>query len=166
VNEVTVEGRPWGLCYVYGCPLLGVVGHSAGDGKWFCFCHLNMPSSVNDEITMALNGPDLDFIVKTTLEIRACGSSFFDHPNTYRRIQERLRAAGRPDLLLSADLDSSPHNPGKPVVKMWLMRLERELIDNSTDPLKREARSTAAKTKPVIGPAHSNSYSPYARGDN
>lgn len=155
MNEVVEqEGRPWGMCYVYGCPLLGSVGHQAGDDKWFCFCHINMPSNVNDAITMALRSPELDFIVKTTLDIRACGCSFFDHPKTYRRIQERLIAAGRPDLLLSEELDASPHRPGKPIVKMWLMRLERVLIEETSNLGKPEPRSNTVPMKPVVGPTH------------
>jgi hypothetical protein len=165
MNEVTTtDGRPWGMCYVYGCPLLGSIGHQAGDGKWFCFCHINMPSNKNDEITMALNSERLDFIVKTTLDIRACGGSFFLHPGVYRRIQERLRAAGRPDLLLSSEIDASPHRPGKPIVNMWLMRLERELIDGSTGENRGSAPATVP-TAPVLGPTHASTYHPYAQGE-
>lgn len=155
MNEVVEhEGRPWGMCYVYGCPLLGSIGHQAGDGKWFCFCHLNMPSNANDAITMALRSPELDFIVQTTLDIRACGCSFFDHPRTYRRIQERLTRAGRPDLLLSDTLDASPHRLGKPILKMWLMRLERVLIEATSNLGNPEHRSNLVPTKPVVGPTH------------
>ena len=163
MNEVTEhEGRPWGSCYVYGCPLLGSIGHQAGDGKWFCFCHLNMPSNANDAITMALRSSNLDFIVQTTLDIRACGCSFLDHPKAYRRIQERLTRAGRSDLLPSDTLDASPHRPGKPIVQMWLMRLERVLIDATNELGKPKPLATTVPTKPVIGPTHAANFHSYS----
>jgi hypothetical protein len=170
VNEVTTEGRPWGMCYCYGCPLLGTVGHSAGDGKWYCFCHLNMPSDKNDAITMKLNSPDLDFIVRTTLEIRSVGSSFYDHPNLYRRIQERLTLADRKDLLFNADgKDTPPVLPhGRkvgPTVKMWLARLEGILMDATKGALGPGHYPLTVPTAPVIGPTHASRHHPYAQGD-
>lgn len=157
MSEV-IEGRPWGLCCVYGCPLLGSIGHQAGDGKWYCFCHINMPFSMNDAITMALNSPELDFIVKTTLQIRAHYCSFYDSPKTFRMIQDRLERAGRPDLMY-ADVDKERGG-----AKAWLMRLERELIDKSTGDISNDPRSATVPTAPVIGPTHADTYHPYAQG--
>lgn len=149
MNEVVGhEGRPWGMCYVYGCPLLGSIGHQAGDDKWFCFCHINMPSNVNDAITMALRSPELDFIVKTTLDIRECGSSFSSHPDAYRRIQERLTRADRPDLLYG---EQDKQSGG---TRAWLMRLERVLVEATSNLGKAEPRANTVPTKPVIGPTH------------
>lgn len=150
MNEIS-EGRPWGMCAAYGCPLLGSLG---SDGRWYCFCHVNKPSSVNDAITQELRGDELAPIVKSTLDIRKHHSSFYDAPDAYRMIQERLIRAGRSDLLLSDEIDTSSHSPGKPIVKMWLMRLERALIDATKDLGQTKRIPTTVATAKVIGPTH------------
>lgn len=153
------EGRPWGMCYVYGCPLSGSTGHGAGDGKWFCCCHINMPANRNDAITMALNSPKLDFIVKSTLDLRASSCSFHGYGNVFRSIQNRFERAGRVDLMYG-DQDKSSGG-----TRAWLMRLERELIDVSTGGAHHDAISSTVHTAPVIGPTHASTYHPYAQGD-
>lgn len=151
------NGQAWGMCAAYGCPLLGSIG---SDGRWYCFCHANKPSSLNDAISQELRG-DLMPIVQSTLDIRAHHSSFYDAPNAYRMIQERLTRAGRKDLLLG-NVDCSPHRPGQPMVKAWLMRLERVLIDATSELGKPKPLATTVPTKPVIGPTHAATYHPYA----
>ena len=138
-----------GMCAAYGCQLFGSVG---SDGRWFCFCHINKPSALNDPISLMLNGELLP-IVESTLDIRRCFSSFYGNEAGYRAIQRRLMAADRKDLLMG-EKDCSPHRPSKPIVKMWLQRLERELIDQ-TAKLGEQARiPLTVPTAPVIGPTH------------
>lgn len=145
MNELQ-EGRPWGMCAAYGCPLFGSLG--SGD-RWWCFCHVNKPSGMNDEITQKLRSAELEAIVQTTLELRANFCALRDVPRVYRNMQERLRRIGREDLLLG-EKDCSPHRPGKPIVKMWLARLEMELIDATGSARIQNAPALA----PVIGPTH------------
>ncbi|WP_257834559.1 hypothetical protein [Burkholderia glumae] len=142
------NGQAWGMCAAFGCPLLGTVG---SDGRWYCYCHAGRPSSVNDSITATLhaNAP----IVDATLAIRRNFGSFRDNPNAYRAIQRGLTEHGRPELLLGKD-DESPHKPGKPIVKMWLARLERELIALTSDLGQQRLDTGIVPTKPVIGPTH------------
>lgn len=144
-----VAGQPWGQCAAYGCPLLGTMG---SEGKWYCFCHVNQPSMRNDQITLKLR--EHMPIVQSTLSIRGHFSSFRDDPDGYRAIQRALIAHGRSDLLLGS-ADESPRRPGKPIVRMWLARLECELImltggGGGPPP----GSSGIAPTAPVIGPTH------------
>jgi hypothetical protein len=155
-----MEGRPWGLCAAYGCPLLGSIG---SDGRWYCFCHVHKPSTLNDAISQELRG-ELMPIVQSTLDIRAHHSSFHDAPNAYRMIQERLTRAGRKDLLLG-NADCSPHRPGQPMVKAWLMRLERVLIDATNELGKPKPLATTVPTKPVIGPTHAANFHSYSNAE-
>lgn len=117
-------GQPWGMCCVFGCPLLGTVG---SDGAWYCFCHVNKPSTLNNAITARLRGR-LAAIVETTLDIRRHGSSFHESPDTYRTIQKRFVSMARHDLLLGFNGADrvSPH--ARPDVRIWLARLESVLI--------------------------------------
>lgn len=59
-----VDGRPWGMCSAYGCPLFGSMAEDAG-GKWYCFCHVRQPHSLNDAITAVLhrNRPMVDRVI-------------------------------------------------------------------------------------------------------
>ncbi|UUX38865.1 hypothetical protein NTJ56_08700 [Burkholderia contaminans] len=141
------NGQAWGMCAAFGCPLFGTVG---SDGRWYCFCHAGRPSAANDAITQALhaNAP----IVDATLSIRRHFSSFRDDPAAYRAIQRALRDHGREDLLFGKP-DESPHRPGKPIVKQWLARLERELIRLTAD-LGQQRFPVTVPTAPVIGPTH------------
>lgn len=146
-----------GMCAAYGCPLFGTVG---SDGRWFCFCHVNRPSAINDSITRALR-EELAEIVECTLDIRRCFSSFYGNESAYRTIQKRLIETDRKDLLLG-DADCSPHRPGKPIVKMWLQRLERELIDYTAKFGEQDRIPLTVPTAPVIGPTHASAFNPYA----
>lgn len=153
-------GQPWGMCAAFGCPLLGTVGGT--DGQWYCFCHLHKPSSLNDAITAALRGR-LAPIVDTTLDIRRCGGSFHTAPDVYRAIQRRLIAAGRRDLCFGENADISPHRPNEPIVKMWLARLEAELI-MATSALGAARRTNAtAQTALLDGPTHAAEFVEKAR---
>ena len=144
-----VNGQAWGMCAAYGCPLFGTVG---SDGKWWCFCHVHKPSVFNDAITRELREKQM-LIVEATLSIRRNFSSFRDNPGAYREIQRALRAHGREDLLFGKP-DESPHRPGKPIVKQWLARLERELIKLTENFGKQERLPSTVPTAPVIGPTH------------
>lgn len=137
----------FGMCAAYGCPLAGSIGN---DGKWYCFCHANRPSSDNDRITRILRD-DYEWLVQTTLEIRGDRVSK-DWPQIYRNIQARLVRAGRSDLLLSQK-DESPHKAGYRNPIVWLLRLERELIE-ATETGHVKKIPTTVQTAPVIGPTH------------
>lgn len=49
--------------------------------------------------------------------------------------------------------DESPHRPGKPIVRMWLARLESELMRLSGGS-RGAGASGVVQTAPVIGPTH------------
>lgn len=139
---------PWGQCGAFGCPLVGSLGR--GD-MWCCFCHYDAPSGAFQEITKAIR--DVEWLARSTVEIRA----FYgrdEWPAIYRGIQRRLITAGRRDLLL-CEADSSPHRPGKPIVKQWLARLESEILQQVKS-LKRHrvAPPPTVQTAPVDGPSH------------
>lgn len=151
------SGVGWGRCAAYGCPLAGSMG---SEGKWYCYCHVGRASSDNDRITSAIR--ELDFIAQSTLDIRG-GRSSSEWAGIYRNIQQRLIRAGRSDLLLDAKQDS-PDGKSQPVVTMWLMRLERVLIEATTAKDMRKVGATVA-TAAVIGPTHSDSFNPYAEAD-
>lgn len=146
---MSAESSEWGMCAAFGCPLFGTLGGH----PWYCFCHHGRPSGANDAITAKLRGEELSPIVEATLDIRRCFSSFRDHPDVYRQIQHRLIQADRRDLLLG-DADCSPYRPGKPIVKQWLARLERELIKATSDSGKQQGLSGIVPTAPIIGPTH------------
>lgn len=133
------------MCAAYGCPLAGSMG---GEGQWYCFCHVNKSATENDRITRAIQ--DLDFIAQSTLEIRG-GRQSKEWPAIYRGIQQRLIRAGREDLLLGKE-DCSPHKPGVPIVNIWLMRLERELVEATTGGNKKIPATV--QTAKVVGPEH------------
>ncbi|MGY6240559.1 hypothetical protein ACW910_24255 (plasmid) [Burkholderia ambifaria] len=155
MNDLT-QGRPWGACAAFGCPLAGSMGQNAGDGRWYCFCHINRPSSANDAITMMLNSDEYSFIVRTTLETRAVNSDFFSHQDAWKRILVRMKTADREDLL-PGDLDKSPapSKVGKPpLVSLWLRRLENILVDQANKVAEQYMRPRFATTAPVIGPTH------------
>lgn len=150
-----VEQSRAGMCAAFGCPLFGTVG---SDGRWFCFCHVNKPTVLNDSITRVLREKQ-SHIVDATLSIRAHHSSFYGEDAAYRAIQKLLIDAGRRDLLLG-EKDCSPERPGKPIVKMWLMRLERELLDSIADIGEQKRIPTTVQTAPVIGPTHATEHMP------
>ncbi|PVX84331.1 hypothetical protein [Paraburkholderia unamae] len=116
-------GQPWGMCAAFGCPLLGSLG---SEGRWYCFCHVNKPSTFNDAITRELREKQMH-LVDSTIEIRRHHSSFHGEERAYRTIQQRLMVAGRKDLLMTA---GERQNGG---VRAWLMRLERALIDSVSE---------------------------------
>lgn len=142
-----VAGQPWGYCAAYGCPLLGSVG---SDGRWYCFCHAGRPTNQNDAITLLLR--EHMPIVQSTISIRGHAGSFHADPEGYRAIQRALTDHGRKDLLMGAP-DESPHRPGKPIVRMWLARLESELMRLSGGS-RGAGASGVVQTAPVIGPTH------------
>lgn len=143
------QGQAWGMCAAFGCPLFGTLGH---DGQWYCFCHYGKPSVFNDAVTRELRERNMP-IVEATLSIRRHFSSFYDAPDAYRAIQNKLIGMDRRDLLLG-DADCSPHRPNKPIVKMWLQRLERALIDATADIGEQKRIASTVPTKPVVGPTH------------
>lgn len=159
MSDVVEQGRPWGMCAAYGCPLFGSMG---SDGKWFCFCHINKPSSMNDAISMKLRGDECWAIVAATLDIRRCSSSFRENEDIYRRLQHRLITADRRDMLFG-DADCSPERPGKPIVKMWLGRLEAELMRLTGDG---GLSRSPTPISPIIGPTHAMRHYSEPRDDS
>lgn len=153
------QGQTWGMCAAFGCPLFGTLG---SDGKWFCFCHHGKPSTFNDAVTRELRDRQMH-IVESTLSIRRHFSSFRDAPDAYRAIQNKLIGADRRDLLLG-EKDCSPHRPGKPIVKMWLARLELALIEATGEIGVQKQILSTVQTAPVIGPTHASNFHPYADG--
>lgn len=150
MNELVVgRDERWGMCSAYGCPLAGSMGNEPG-GAWYCFCHIGKRSTENDRITRTLVD-EYDWLVQSTLEIRgARGSKRW--PEIYRNIQQRLIRAGRSDLLLS-EKDESPHKPGYRNTTIWLMRLERELIEATESGSVKKVANTVPTAK-VVGPEH------------
>lgn len=154
-----INGQAWGMCAAFGCPLFGSLG---SEGRWYCFCHAGKPSVFNDAITRELREHQMA-IVECTMDLRRNFCSFYENPEAYRTIQQRLIGADRRDLLLGADgNDCSPHRPGKPIVKMWLQRLERVLIDACAGIGTQKAVLSAVPTAPVIGPMRAMAFTPYA----
>lgn len=62
--STNADGTPWGMCSAYGCPLIGSMSDDVG-GKWYCFCHVRQPHSLNDAITAVLhrNRPMVDRVI-------------------------------------------------------------------------------------------------------
>lgn len=141
-----------GMCAAYGCPLFGTVG---SDGRWYCFCHVNKPSALNDSITRVLREEQMH-VVDSTLDIRHHLGSFFGEDAAYRAIQKRLIEGGRKDLLMS------PLEKQTGGCRAWLLRLERTLIDAVADVGEQKRLPTTVPTAPVIGPTHASTYHPYA----
>lgn len=140
-----------GMCAAYGCPLAGSIG---SDGKWYCFCHVNRPSSDNDRITRILCD-EYDWLCQSTLDIRGARGTR-DWPQIYRHIQQRIIRAERRDLLM-CEKDESPNKPGYRNPILWLMRLERELIEaTSAGPVKKIPNTV--QTAPVAGPTHATEH--------
>lgn len=154
-----MNGQAWGMCAAFGCPLFGTLGH---DGQWYCYCHAGKPSVFNDAITRELRERNMP-VVEATLSIRRHFSSFFDAPDAYRAIQNKLISMDRRDLLLG-DADCSPYKPGKPIVKMWLMRLERVLIEAVAEIGEQKRIAATVATAKVIGPTHVSKHHPYGDG--
>ncbi len=133
----------WGYCAAFGCPLFGAV--KGGSDQWVCFCHYDRTGGVNDAITAALNSDALRPIVAATIDIRQyLGTD--DWELVHQGINQALHKAGRRDLMLSL-ADASPHAPNVPVVKIWLSRLERVLIDETREKGKQQKIPSA----PVVG---------------
>lgn len=160
-----IEGQPWGMCAAFGCPLFGTLG---SDGQWFCFCHYGKPSVFNDSITRELREHQMP-LVEATLSIRRHFSSFYDAPDAYRAIQNKLIGMDRRDLLLGANGNdvppSPPSRPGlKPIVRMWLQRLERVLIEATADIGEQKRLPATVQTAKIIGPTHVSQHNPYGDG--
>ncbi|MFL9979739.1 hypothetical protein [Paraburkholderia graminis] len=148
MNDLTAPG----LCSAADCPL------PASFGK-FCFCHIGRPSSSHNAITRELNDRQAH-IVGAVCAIRQRAGSFADVPETYRTIQRAFIAAECRNLLLG-ELDCSPHKPGRPSARLWLCRLERELLD-ATGAAAGQARHVTAALGGVIGATRCESSNPYA----
>jgi hypothetical protein len=144
----TPEQDRAGMCAAYGCPLFGTVG---SDGRWFCFCHVNKPTVLNDSITRVLR-EEQAHIVDASLSIRRHLSSFFGEDAAYREIQRLLIEGGRKDLLMSA---SEKQNGG---CRAWLQRLERELIDSVASIGEQKRIPMTVPTAPVVGPTHATEH--------
>ena len=154
----TTNATPWGMCGAFGCPLFGSLGR--GD-MWVCFCHLDALSGDFQGITKAIRAHA--YLADATKDIRR----FYGHdewPTVYRQIQRRLIEAGRRDLLLGAP-DCSPHREGRPVVKLWLMRLEFELLRLTQSSSARRA-APPTPTAPLAGPSHVTDYIEKQPGEN
>lgn len=148
------NGSAWGMCAAFGCPLLGTVG---SESRWYCFCHVNKPSTFNDAITRELRERQMH-IVESTLEIRRIGGSFYGEDSSYRAIQQRLISADRRDLLMS----QAEKQAGG--TRAWLLRLERALIDATAGFGEQKPIPLTTPTAPVIGPTHASNFHPYADG--
>lgn len=140
-----VDSRPWGMCAAYGCPLLGTMGEEVG-GKWFCFCHVRRPHSLNDAITARLRKHE--WLVNSTLDIRQFqGQEGWG--SVLGGIEKLCRDHDRIDLMFG-EADSSPRRPGRPIVNMWLQRLEGELITITAE----AGMQAHIPTAPVTGPEY------------
>lgn len=136
--------RP-GMCTAYGCPLFATV---APDGKWVCFCHAYRNASTNDPVTAVLNANM--HIVNAVIDTRRFG--YTDEWDTVKRgIAKALREADRTDLLPGAV--DCVNGSGQPEMRVWLRRLERELIE-LTKGVGQQISLPKVKTAPVIGPTH------------
>ncbi|MCP3709750.1 hypothetical protein M3I54_22665 [Paraburkholderia sp. CNPSo 3274] len=148
-------GDTWGKCFVSGCPIFGSLGRGS---EWACFCHYRADSGDFSEITHLL-----------LHELRPLGQSAVDirmhygrdsWADAFKRIQKRLREANRLDMLFNADGKDTPPSPPcppgmKPVVKMWLARIELEMETRCGEvgrPM--ELPGITPPTAPVIGPTH------------
>lgn len=151
-------GTPWGKCEAYGCPLAGSLGR--GD-MWVCLCHHEASSGAFQGITKAIR--DHEYLANATLDIRRYFGSD-DWPAVYRQIQRRFIEANRRDLLLG-NADCSPHDERRPVVRLWLMRLEFELLRLTQSGSARRA-APPTPTAPVAGPSHVADFIDTNTGEN
>jgi hypothetical protein len=154
----TNSGTTWGKCGAFGCPLTGSLGR--GD-MWVCFCHSDALQGAFQDVTRAIRNHQ--YLADATLDIRRYFGSE-DWPTVYRQIQRRFIEAGRRDLLLG-EADASPHKRG-PVVKLWLMRLEFELLRLTQDGTRRALSPTTQPTAAVAGPSHIADYIEKQQGEN
>lgn len=139
------EIRP-GMCTAYGCPLFATV---APDGKWVCFCHAGRNASTNDPVTATLKAHM--HIVNAIIDTRRFGYS--DEWGTVKAgIAKALRAADRADLLPGAA--DCVNGTGQPEMRVWLRRLERELLELTRDVGEQARFASTVPTAPVIGPTH------------
>ncbi|MEM5425099.1 hypothetical protein [Paraburkholderia ferrariae] len=148
----------YGMCAAYPCPLCGSLG---SNGIWFCFCHHNRQAHENDAITSALKQHRA--IVDATLSIRHHGCTFCHDVQAYRAIKADLTAAGRADLL-PGTVDESPHRPGHASVRLWLARLERELIRLTSGIGRQRGPSGIARTAAMPMPKRAPAFHPYGDG--
>jgi hypothetical protein len=116
-----VNGQAWGMCAAFGCPLFGTRG---SEGRWYCFCHVDKPSTFNDAITRELRERQMP-VVDITLQLRR--DSLHGEPSKAMR---ELRVALRQHPH-GAALAFSPKTDG--CANAWLSRLERHLIEACGD---------------------------------
>lgn len=135
------QGQPWGMCAAFGCPLLGTLG---SEGHWYCFCHVGKPSVFNDAITRELRDRHLA-VVEVTLALRRDSI----HGNASRELGlARAALKQHPEALKLGFAKSDGNATG------WLLRLERHLIEATTDIGEQKRIASTVPTAPVIGPTH------------
>lgn len=131
-----------GQCFAFGCPLSGSLGRG---GEWACFCHYTADTRDFAEITTMLRHAKA--IGSATLQIRRHYATP-QWPSAYRVVRALLVEAGRLDLLLS-EADCPAARPGKPSVRLWLARLECQLVHEAEE-IGRRSKSTPLP-KPTRG---------------
>lgn len=147
------QGQPWGYCAAFGCPLLGTRG---SEGRWFCFCHVDKPSNFNDAITRELRESQGE-IVDMTLAIRrdTLGSEWSSE--AVKAMKALKTHALGAELSFSKAKDVS--------ARAWLQRLERHLIESTSDIGTQKRVQLTVPTAKVIGPTHASNFHPYADGE-
>ena len=140
-----VNGTPWGMCAAFGCPLFATRG---SEGRWYCFCHVDKPSTFNDAITSVLKGAERD-VVELTLAIRR--DSLHGKPDETGAALRALKSHPK-----FAELRFNSKQTGG--VRAWLQSLERHLLESVADIGVQKRIPTTVPTAPVIGPTHALSH--------
>lgn len=136
------NGQAWGMCAAFGCPLFGTLG---SDGVWYCFCHVGKPSVFNDAITRELRDKQ-GTVVDMTLAIRrdTLGSEWStEAAAAVKALKTHPQAS---DLAFNRSKDMS--------ARAWLQRLERHLIESTSDIGEQKRIAAMVPTVKVIGPTH------------
>jgi hypothetical protein len=136
------QGTAWGMCEAFGCPLLGTMG---GEGRWYCFCHVNRPSNFNDAITRVLReqeGP----VVDLTLVIRRDSLSGKWSKEAAAAVVELRNHPKGEELKFQKGKDISSRS--------WLYRLERHLVEAVANIGVQQRIQATVPSVPVIGPTH------------
>lgn len=136
-----MSDQAWGFCEAFGCPLLGTLG---SEGRWYCFCHAGKPSVFNDSITHELR-ENQSQVVDVTLALRR-DSIHGNGSSELSKARKALRDHPAAAELAFRKADGNATG--------WLLRLERHLIQATSDiGVQKRIPSTVA-TAPVIGPTH------------
>jgi hypothetical protein len=128
-----------GMCAAFGCPLFGTVG---SDGQWYCFCHVNKPAVFNDSITHELR-ENQKAVVDVTLGIRRRAHGLDIPTAALKALKAHPMGA---ELKFNQNVDVC--------ARAWLMRLERHLIDSTSDIGEQKRLPATVPTAPVVGPTH------------